>query len=187
MMHHEELTFACPEKFQLKSGFYLMSPSVYNLPKIEQVHCCVDKPVLFSIGSPWNKIYDESLCIKSVVNERIHALLTVPGPVLLYVVLECKTKPKEWRFLGMIIYIQNKVGWCQGLFLTVWKGLMEGDREHTGDGYLFQTVDWCCEKPSSRTGGTTSQLCFSHVAVSKFFRKDQYRNRQVWCPPPIPP
>lgn len=53
MMHLEELTFACPEKFQLKSGFYLMSPSVYNLPKIaQQVHCCVDKPVLFSIGFP---------------------------------------------------------------------------------------------------------------------------------------
>lgn len=71
----------------------------------------------------------------------MHALLTVPGPVLLYIVLECNTEPKESRFLGMIIYIQKRVGWCQDLFLTVWKGLGEGDREHTGDGYLFQTVD----------------------------------------------
>lgn len=68
-------------------------------------------------------------------------LLTVPGPVFLYIVLKHNTKPEESRFLGMVAYIQNNVGWSRDLFVAVRKGLREGDGEHTGDGDLPQTVD----------------------------------------------
>lgn len=96
---------------------------------------------MFSVGSPLKKIYDKSLCIETTADEKIDVLLTVLGPLVLYIVLKCNTKPKESRFLGMIMYIQKNVGWSWDLFLTVWKGLGEEDGEHTGDGYLSQTVD----------------------------------------------
>lgn len=185
---HQSIYFCLSQVISVKVRFLSYVTFYLQTPKItHQVHLSIDKLVVFSVGSPLNKIHDKSLCIKTTVNEKMYVLLTVLGPVFQYIVLKCNTKPKESRFLGMIMYIQKNVGWSQDLFLTVRKGLGEGDGEHTGDGYLSQTVDWCCEKPSSRSGGTTSQLCFSHVAVSKSFRKNQHRNRQVWCSPAIPP
>lgn len=97
--------------------------------------------VVFSVGSPLNKIHDKPLCIMTTINEKTYVLLTVPGPVFLYIVLKHNTKPKESRFLGVIVCIQNNVGWSRDLFLTVRKGLGEEDGEHTGDGDLSQTVD----------------------------------------------
>lgn len=164
-----------------------MSPSVYKHQELTRKSIAVLTNWLFFVESPLNKIHDKSLCTRTTVNEKTYVPLTVLGPAFLYIVLKCNTKPKESRFFGMIKYIQKNVGWSRDLFLTVWKGLRGGDGEHTGAGYLFQTVDWRCENPSSRTGGTTSQLLFSHVAVSKSFRKNQRRYRQVWCSPAIPP
>lgn len=66
-----------------------MSPSVYKPPKItHQVHRSVDKPFVFSVGSPLNKIHDKSFCIETTVNEKIYALLTVLGPLFRYIVLK---------------------------------------------------------------------------------------------------
>jgi len=96
---------------------------------------------VFSVGSALNKLHDKFLWIETIVNEKMYVLLTVLGPLSLYIVLMRNTKPKESRFLGMIMYTEKNVGWSRDLFLTVWKGLGEEDGEHTGGGCLSQTVD----------------------------------------------